>query len=126
MSWNEISSTAIFTRPILPSYPSLTPVAVLDILVFAFLIYHFFMAVRGRRAARILIGLVAILAMYGIVSVLGLELMRATLSTLAQYTPFALIVLFQSEIRRVLARIGGVRWLSVGAISSAVSTSRNS
>src|SRR4051812_12793200 len=113
VSWNEISSTAIFTRPILPSYPGLTPVAVLDIVVFAFLLYQFFMAVRGRRAARIFIGLVSILAIYGVVTLLGLELMRATLSTLAPYTPFALIVLFQSEIRRALARIGGVRWISV-------------
>ena len=71
------------------------------------------MAVRGRRAARIFIGLVSILAIYAVVSLLGLELMRATLSTLAPYTPFALIVLFQSEIRRALARIGGGRWLSV-------------
>jgi diadenylate cyclase len=36
----------------------------------------------------------------------GLELLRTILSNLATYAGFALIVVFQSEIRRMLARIG--------------------
>jgi diadenylate cyclase len=36
------------------------------------------------------------------------------LATVAPYAPFALIVLFQSEIRRLLARLGGRRWITLG------------
>ncbi len=36
------------------------------------------------------------------------------LAGLAPYTAFALIVMFQSEIRRLLARIGRGRWLGLG------------
>lgn len=104
----------VLSSPILSSLPGLTPVALIDICIFAFLIYQFLMAVKGRRAAHILFGLLTIVAIYGLVSFLQLELMRATMATLAPYVPFALIVLFQSEIRRLLARLGGGRWLSVG------------
>src|SRR3954452_17190649 len=103
-----------FSKPILSSLPHLTFVSALDIFVAAIIIYQFLMAVRGRRAAHVLAGLLTVFAAYGLVSYFGLELIRAGLSALAPYAPFALIVLFQSEIRRVLARIGGGRWISVG------------
>ena len=45
----------------------------------------------------------------------GLELLRTMLETLAPYTAFALIVMFQSEIRRMLARIGERPWASFGS-----------
>lgn len=103
-----------FTNPIFAEYPGLTPIAVIDILIVAFLIYQFLMTVRGRRAAHILVGILTVLGIYLMASYMGLELMRSAMATLGPYVPFALIVLFQSEIRRMLARLGGRRWLSVG------------
>jgi diadenylate cyclase len=99
-------------QPLLSSLPHLTLIDVLDIAIVAFLIYQFLMAVRGRRAAHIRNGVLTLVAVYAVVSATGLELVRTTLASLAPYVPFALIVLFQSEIRRVLARVGGQRWLS--------------
>jgi diadenylate cyclase len=101
-------------QSILSSLPHLTLIDLLDISIVAFLIYQFLMAVRGRRAAHILIGILTLVGVYAAVSALGLELVRTTLAGLAPYIPFALIVLFQSEIRRLLARVGGYRWLSAG------------
>ncbi len=100
---------------LLPAFPKLTLTAVIDILVVAFLIYQFLMIVTGRRAANILGG-VGILVLVYLGSIwLHLELLRSILSTLAPYTAFALIVMFQSEIRRMLARIGRRRWAGFGA-----------
>ncbi|MBC7925610.1 MAG: TIGR00159 family protein [Bryobacteraceae bacterium] len=104
----------VLTSPISSALPGLTPLAIADILIFAFLVYQFFMAVRGRRAAHILVGLLVVVGVYAVATALGLELMRTAMATLAPYAPFALVVLFQSEIRRMLARLGGGRWLSVG------------
>jgi diadenylate cyclase len=42
-----------------------------------------------------------------------LDLLRSVLAGLAPYTAFALIVMFQSEIRRLLSRIGRFRWLGL-------------
>jgi diadenylate cyclase len=103
-----------FSHRILSLLPDVTLVDILDILIVAFLIYQFLMAVRGRRAAHILTGVLILLVIYGSVTVLRLELVRTTLGMLLPYVPFALVVLFQSEIRRFLSRIGGRQWLTLG------------
>ena len=102
------------TQSVFPAIPQITPVAILDILVVAVLIYQFLMAVRGRRAANILFGLLILVGVYVLVTFFQLELIRVILVSIAPYAPFALVVLFQSEIRRFLARIGGRPWVSIG------------
>ena len=96
------------------TFPRLTWVEVADIALVAFLIYQFLMIVRGRRAAHILAGVLILAAMYGLAAALGMEMITAILASLAPYAPFAMIVMFQSEIRRMLARIGRRRWVSLG------------
>jgi diadenylate cyclase len=103
-----------FSTPILKSAPDLTPTALLDIALVAFLIYQFLMIVRGRRAAHILVGVLILAGIYGLAATLGLDMISTILANLAPYAPFAFIVMFQSEIRRLLARIGRRRWLSLG------------
>lgn len=44
----------------------------------------------------------------------GLGLLRSILELLLPYTPLVLIVIFQSEIRRTLIRMGRRRWLGFG------------
>ena len=90
----------------LPALPALTWTSVVDILAVAFLIYQFIVIVRGRRAAHILTGIGILVAIYLVSVWAHLELLRTLLATLAPFTGFALIVMFQSEIRRMLARIG--------------------
>ncbi|MBL8174730.1 MAG: TIGR00159 family protein [Bryobacterales bacterium] len=100
---------------IVPAIPHLTLTAILDIFLVAVLVYQAILMVRGRRAASILAG-VGILVMVYLVAVwMRLELLRTLLATLAPYTAFALIVMFQSDIRRVLARIGQRGWFSFGS-----------
>lgn len=86
--------------------PHLTPTAVLDILAVAFVVYQLLLIVRGTRAAHVLAGILTVIVAYGVAYVTGLEALRALLYSIAPYTVFAIIVLFQSEIRRMLARLG--------------------
>ena len=44
----------------------------------------------------------------------GLEALRSLLSFIVPYIGLAIIVLFQSEIRRTLARIGRKNWFGLG------------
>ena len=94
--------------------PHLTPAAVLDILLVAVLIYQAIHILRGRRAANVLSGIGVLLLLYVVALAAGLDLLRSLLETLAPYTAFALIVMFQSEIRRVLAGMGERRWFTLG------------
>jgi diadenylate cyclase len=98
----------------LPVIPKLTFTSLIDILVVAILIYQFLMIIRGRRAAYVLSGLWVLTIAYLIAMYAHLELLRSVLAALAPYTAIALIVMFQSEIRRLLARIGRSRWLGLG------------
>ena len=99
---------------LLPVLPKLTVSAVVDIVAVAFLIYNFFSMIRGRRAAHVLTGLLVLAAGYGVALYAGLDLLRTVLAALAPYTAIALIVMFQVEIRRLLARIGRIRLLGLG------------
>jgi diadenylate cyclase len=72
------------------------------------------MIVRGTRAGHILIGILAAVMVYAVSVWAGLEALRSLLSYIVPYTAIAVIILFQSEIRRTLARIGRKRWLGRG------------
>lgn len=103
-----------FSSNFWPALPRLTVSSVIDILLVAALIYQFLMMVRGRRAAPILAGLGILGMAYGVAAYAQLELLRTILATLAPYTALALIVMFQSELRRLLARIGRSQFLGIG------------
>jgi diadenylate cyclase len=89
--------------------PEMTIGSVIDILAVAILIYELLLIVRGTRAAQILLGIGTLTLIYAISVYAGLEALRSLLSYLVPYFPIAAIVLFQSEIRRTLARIGRKR-----------------
>jgi len=86
--------------------PGMSWMALLDVLLVGILIYQVVAIVRGRRAAQVLSGVAVLLVIYGLATVARMELLRTVLSTVATYAPFVFIVMFQTEIRRVLARIG--------------------
>jgi diadenylate cyclase len=100
---------------ILPGLPKLTIASVIDIIVVSILVYQFLMMIRGRRAAPILAGLGILGVVYAIAVYAQLELLRTILAAVAPYTAIALIVMFQSELRRLLARIGRTQFVAAGS-----------
>src|SRR6266542_3995338 len=98
---------------ILSSLPALDLTAIIDILLVAFVVYEALMVVRGTRAGHILIGILTMVSIYGLASWLRLEALRSLLSFIVPYIGLAIIVLFQSEIRRTLARIGRKNWFGL-------------
>jgi len=99
-----------FLYQFIPSPPKLTLMGVVDILVVAFLIYELILIVRGTRAAHILAGILTLIVIYNLSLWLRLDLLHSILSYAMPYMAVAVIVLFQSEIRRTLARIGRKRF----------------
>src|SRR5215468_7646412 len=98
----------------MPALPTLTLTGVIDILVVAFLVYEALMVVRGTRAGHVLIGILTMVSIYAASVWFGLEALRSLLSFIVPYIGIAIIVLFQSEIRRTLARIGRKNWFGFG------------
>lgn len=104
----------LFVASVVPDLSRVSVTSVIDVILVAFLIYQFLLMIRGRRAAPILTGLGVLTVVYIIALYARLELLRTLLAGLAPYTAFAMIVMFQSEIRRVLARIGRSHIFAVG------------
>jgi len=93
--------------------PKFTITSAIDILVVAILIYQLLVIIRGRRAVHILLGVLILVLIYFVAIWAKLEVLRTILATLAPYTAIALIVMFQSELRRMLARLGRRPFLGV-------------
>lgn len=89
--------------------PPLSLTAVIDILAVAFIVYQLLQIVRGTRAAHVLAGILTVAIVYQVAVHAHLEALRSLLSSLAPYSAIAIIILFQSEIRRTLARLGRKR-----------------
>lgn len=87
-------------------FSRLTVTALIDIFAVAFVVYQLLMIVRGTRAAHVLVGIITVIAVYFVSTWAGLETLRSLLFYLVPYSAIAAVVLFQSEIRRTLARIG--------------------
>src|ERR1700678_245869 len=96
--------------------PPLTITAALDIVIVAILIYQFLLIIRCRRAVHVLLGLCVLGFIYAAAVWAKLELLHTILATLFPYTPIALIVMFQSELRRALARLGRRPFLGISQL----------
>jgi len=100
----------------LTDLPPLTFTAAIDIVIVAVLIYQFLLIIRGRRAVHVLLGLGVLALIYALALWAKLDLLHTILATLAPYTAIALIVMFQSELRRALARLGRRPFLGISQI----------
>lgn len=103
------------------------PTTILDIGITALLIYWLFSLIRGTSAVRLVIGVSVLFAVYFAARVLSLPLLTQILETGAVVGLFALVVVFQPELRRALDRIGRVgsfAWLmsAEGKAAEAVAT----
>ncbi len=78
-----------------------------DIIVVAFIIYNILSLLRGTRAMQVSVGLVVLVASFFVARAFNLPALEAISRQTFFYLPFAIIVLFQHEIRRALARMGG-------------------
>jgi diadenylate cyclase len=81
-------------------------ISVLDILLVALIIYEFLALIKGTRASLMLIGVAALALAFYFSRVGELTTVNWLIGTLLPYAVFALIVIFQAEIRQVLARLG--------------------
>jgi len=81
---------------------------IVDIGITALLIYWLFSLIRGTRAVRLVIGVSVLFVVYGLAVAFGLRLLTQILQAGAVVGLFALVVIFQPELRRALERIGRV------------------
>ncbi len=84
-----------------------------EILILAALFYHGYLFFRATRGARILTGLVVLLLSLALISqFLELTVISWLLQRLSVFLAIGLVIIFQPELRRVLAELGSQRLFS--------------
>jgi diadenylate cyclase len=78
----------------------------IDVLAVALIIYNLLLLIRGTRAVQVLLGIVFVGLVYYIARWAELVTLQTILESLLIALPFAIIVLFQQEMRRALASFG--------------------
>ncbi|MBI3448877.1 MAG: TIGR00159 family protein [Acidobacteria bacterium] len=81
-------------------------IELLDILILAYFFYQLALLIKGTRAVQMMIGAVFVLGSYWLSGVLQFVTVHRFLGYLLYWIPFALIVIFQNTIRRVLTLFG--------------------
>lgn len=87
---------------------------ILDIVFVALLLYYVYKLVRGTAAVNIFIGIVVIYLVWLLTQLLQMELLSSVLGEFIGVGVFALIVVFQQEIRKFLLMIGSTNFTQNG------------
>lgn len=96
---------------------SATWIDAVDVGILSLLVYGVLRALRGTRAFQVLLGLGALMGVYVLSARLGLATLHWVLDNLVVYAALALLILFQDDIRQVLARVGGT-FFGVGSTAA--------
>lgn len=79
---------------------------VVDIILVGILLYYIYKLVKGTAAINILIGIVIIYLIWKLTDILGMNILSNLLGQFISVGVFALIVVFQQEIRKFLLMLG--------------------
>lgn len=77
-----------------------------DLLVVGLVVYNLLLLIRGTGGIRILLGILVLAGAAWMAAVLRLDALQASLQYLLPALPVVIVVLFQNQIRRALARVG--------------------
>ncbi|AXT53024.1 diadenylate cyclase [Aquimarina sp. BL5] len=83
---------------------------ILDIVLVALLLYYIYKLVKGTAAINIFIGIVMIYLVWKLTQFLAMEMLSSVLGEFIGVGMFALIVVFQQEIRKFLLMIGSTNF----------------
>ncbi len=84
-------------------------VDIIDIILFAILLYEIYNLVKGTAAIRIFIGFIAVYILWKVVKSLQMHLLTEILGQFISVGVLAIVIVFQPEIRQFLLMIGNTR-----------------
>ena len=84
-------------------------VDVIDVFLFAILLYEVYNLVKGTAAIKIFIGIIAVYLVWKVVKAFQMQLLTEILGQFISVGVIALIVVFQPEIRQFLLLLGNTR-----------------
>ncbi len=95
-----------------------------DIFIVAVIVYYIMMSLRGTRAVHLLKGIVVAIAIFMLSSVFHLNSLNYILGAVFQIAMYAVVVIFQPELRNLLEKMGRLRLGSFMGFAAGLSTNR--
>ena len=107
-----------FEEHVIHTVKTIQPKDVVDILLLAVVLYFIYRFIRDRRAGKLLMGLALILIISILSETLKLNALNFLFGDFRQLGIFAILILFQPELRSVLEKVGGTPFTSFHNITS--------
>lgn len=82
----------------------------IDIIIVAYLVYKLIQLLRETRAGLLIKGILGIILVYVAAKVLQLRALSAIIQQFITYGVFAILIVFQPELRRILEQLGRTRF----------------
>ena len=95
-------------------YNWVIPIRLIDLIeigIFAFILYKLYQLMRGTIAVQIFAGIFVLLGLQFVVTILDMTLLGSLFRIISDVFVLAVIILFQPEIRRLLLVIGQNPWI---------------
>lgn len=92
--------------------PKMKATDVAEIIIFAFVIYHFLVWIKNTRAWNLLKGLIVVIVFLLIVAVLRMNAILWLAGKLANIAAIAIVIIFQPELRNALESLGKKNFLA--------------
>ncbi len=86
----------------------------LDVLVVAFIFYKLMVLLKGTRAVQALMGIFIFAALYVVSISMGLITLHEILRRFFSYLVIIIIIVFQDDIKKILAKMGKAPFLNIG------------
>lgn len=102
--WNRF--LVLFKESVLKPFQQIDLIDVLDILILATVLYYVYSFSKTRRAGRVLLGLIVVVAASLAVVALELPALTYIIKFFASSAFFCIVLIFQPEIRDALERVG--------------------
>ena len=91
---------------------------IVDILIVSYIFYNLYLLIKETRAEQLMKGILVLLAITRIAEVLELQLLSWLLTHTIQAGMFALLIVFQPELRRLLEYLGQTKFLYTSITNS--------
>ncbi|MBI4971115.1 MAG: TIGR00159 family protein [Candidatus Omnitrophica bacterium] len=79
---------------------------ILEVIIIWWVIYALFRLIQGTRAVQVLMGVIFFALMFQLTRLMGLQTINWVMGKLLAIGVIALLIIFQPELRRALARVG--------------------
>jgi diadenylate cyclase len=97
-------------------------ISAIDIIIVTVIFYKVITFIRGTRAIQLLKGLIVLLVIWAVSIYLNFKTLEWIMSQAFTYGVFALVIIFQPELRRALEKLGSNRLFSITSLSGSEGT----